>query len=230
MNLEAVFPVNSGFSPLGIPWEVQWCKIIIVNLTKQQKSAITGMILGDAYLQPTGKKNARLRLEQKASHRDYLVWKTNLLKQFFQGNPTFLKRKHPKTNRTYEYVRQQSNSSPVLGRLRTIFYPNGKKRIPQIIEKFLCDDIAFAVWFYDDGYYYPRDKCSYIYLGRVSIEEAEYARDAIKNIFNIENRILDKRDKGFVLYFPRTENEKIRNIVEKYYVPVMAYKIPIVTP
>ena len=39
----------------------------------------------------------------------------------FQGKPVFLDRVHPKTNTTYHYVRQQSNASPVLGKIRTIF-------------------------------------------------------------------------------------------------------------
>ena len=188
------------------------------------------MILGDAYLQPTGEKNARLRLEQQAPHKEYLVWKTRLLQQLFQGKYKILERMHPITKKTYRYVRQQSNASPILGKFRKLFYPEGKKRIPQKLNQLLRDDIAFAIWFYDDGYYYRRDKCSYIYLGRVSIEEAKIAQKAIQQKFGILSRILDKKNKGFALYFSREESKKIKSIVEKYYVPVMAYKIPLVTP
>ena len=138
------------------------------------------MILGDGYLQPTGAKNARLRLEHRADHKEYLVWKTKILPYLFQGKPVFLARVHPKTKMTYHYARQQSNASPILGKLRKIFYPNGRKVIPNNIERFLRDDIAFAIWFYDDGYYYRRDQCSYLYLGRVSRREAESAKTAIE--------------------------------------------------
>lgn len=196
-----------------------------MTLNKEQEAAIVGMILGDGYLQRTGKNNARLRLEHRADHKDYLIWKTKLLSALFQGRPTFLEREHPLTKRTYKYVRQQSNSSPLLGKFRKIFYPDGKKRIPETLRKFLRSDIALAIWYFDDGYYYPRDKCAYIYLGRVSLKEAETASVAIREKFLIENRILDKKQKGFVLYFPRTELIKLKNLVEKYVVPVMAYKI-----
>lgn len=185
------------------------------------------MILGDGYLQATGRRNARLRLEHRADHQAYLEWKVKLLSNLFQGKPAVLKRVHPITKKTYHYVRFQSQSSPILGKLRSLFYPNGKKRIPENLVKFLRDDIALAVWFYDDGYYYPRDRCSYIYLGRVTRGEAEIAKSAIEKKFNIKNYILDKKIKGFVLYFSRIESEKIRSIVEKYRVPVMAYKIPL---
>ncbi len=188
------------------------------------------MVLGDAYLQPTGKRNARLRLEQRADHKEYLVWKAHILPQLFQGKPTFLDRVHPVTKRTYHYVRWQSHASPVLGRFRNLNYPNGKKRIPENLQTFLRDDIAFAVWFYDDGYYYPRDRCSYLYLGRVSRREAEIARDAVQEKFGPKSTVLDKNHKGFALYFSREESKKIKSIVEQYRVPVMAYKIPTLTP
>jgi len=188
------------------------------------------MILGDAYVQSTGRRNARLRLEHRADHMEYLEWKAKLLPQLFQGKPTVLARVHPLTKRTYRYVRWQSNTSPVLGKLRKLFYPNGKKQIPENLAKLLRDDIAFAVWFYDDGYFYPRDKCSYLYLGRVTRHEAEIASDAIQKEFGIKNKVLDKKNKGFALYFSREESKKIKSIVEKFRVPVMAYKIPTLTP
>jgi len=198
-----------------------------MNLTKKQKAALVGMVLGDAYLQATGKKNARLRLEHRADHEDYLKWKTSLLPQFFQGRAKVLERVHPITKLTYRYVRQQSNASPILGKLRKLFYPGGKKQIPKNLNKLLKDDIAFAIWFYDDGYFYPRDKCSYLYLGKVTDEEAISASWAIQEKFGIENEVINKKNKGYAIYFSREESKKIRSILEKYFVPVMAYKIPL---
>ena len=89
-----------------------------MKINKEQESALVGMVLGDAYLQKTGTQNARLRLEHRADHREYLIWKTHLLPHLFQGAPTFLDRIHPDTHRTYSYVRQQSNASPYLGKMR----------------------------------------------------------------------------------------------------------------
>lgn len=198
-----------------------------MNLTKQQNAALIGMILGDGYLQPTGTRNARLRLEHRLPHKEYLVWKTRLLPPLFQGKPILLQRTHPLTKKIYQYARQQSNASPLIGKLRKLFYPEGKKRIPDTLAALLRDDIALGIWFYDDGYYYPRDKCSYLYLGRVTHHEAETACTAIKRRFNIQTRILDKKNKGFCLYFSNAENEKLKLILEKYRVPVMAYKIPL---
>ena len=184
------------------------------------------MILGGGYLQPTGKRNARLRLEHQAGHKDYLLWKAKLLPQFFQGKPTMMRRVHPLTKRAYSYVRHQSNASPLLGKFRQWFYPEGVKHIPENLARFLRDEIAFAIWFYDNGHYYERDRCSYLYLGRISEEEAARARDAIMEKFHIASKVLDKGKKGRVLYFPHAESGKIQTILKQYYVPVMAYKIP----
>lgn len=197
-----------------------------MNLTKKQKSAIIGMVLGDGYLQKTGKRNARLRLEHKAEHYEYLTWKVNLLPHFFQGKPKIIERIHPIAKKKYRYARHQSNTSPYLGKIRALFYPDNKKHIPDNLEKWLRDDIAFAIWYYDDGYYYKRDNCLYIYLGKITEKEAKIASDSLKNKFNLLSSVLDKKNKGFALYFSSREREKIKNIVKKYFVPIMAYKIP----
>ena len=197
-----------------------------MKINQEQESALIGMILGDAYVQKTGSRNARLRLEQQAAHREYLIWKTRLLKGLFQGKPTMLKRIHPKTQKTYSYVRQQSNASPYLGKLRALFYPNGKKQIPEKLYQWLVSDIGFAVWFYDDGYYYVRDRSLYLYLGTVSRKEATIAKDVLRKRFNLQSTIADKGKKGFALYFPASERNKVRDILTKYRVPIMAYKIP----
>ena len=197
-----------------------------MNLTKKQKSAIIGMILGDAFLQKTGKKNARLRLEHRASHRDYLIWKMKIVPLLFQGKSVFLKRIHPVTKKMYYYVRHQSNSSPILGKLRKIFYPKGKKIIPSKLSQLLKEKIGLAIWYFDDGYYYQREKSSYLYLGRVSRQEAEIASNTIFNNFGLINRIRDKKNKGFVLYFSPTETKKLKRLIQEYTIPVMKYKLP----
>lgn len=188
------------------------------------------MILGDGYLQSTGTRNARLRLEHRAPHGAYLVWKAKLLPQLFQGKPVLLDRIHPLTKKRYHYVRQQSYTSPILGKWRRLFYPDGKKHIPANLAKLLRHEIGFAIWFYDDGYYFERDHCSYLYLGTVTREEAEIAQQTIRERFGIESSVLDKKQKGFVLYVTRTESAKIRAILMRYPLPVLAYKIPMLTP
>lgn len=184
-----------------------------------------GTILGDAYLQKTGKKNARLRLEHSDKQKDYLFWKVSQFPKLFQGLPKYLERKHPISSQIYKYWRHQSNSTPELGKWLKVFYENGKKSIPANLENILKDPLSLAVWYMDDGYYYQRDKVSYLYLGRVSKKEAEIAKSVLEKNFNIFPKVLDKKQKGFALYFSHNEIKKLHGLIRQYVLPSMQYKL-----
>jgi len=196
-----------------------------MKFNKEQKSILLGTILGDAYLQKVGKKNARLRFEHSHKQKDYLLWKISKFPRLFQGRPRYLERKHPGSGQVYKYWRHQSNSTPELGKWRAIFYEEGKKHIPKQLKNLLKEPLSLAVWYMDDGYYYPRDKVSCLYLGRVQREEAESAKEAIKSNFQVFCRILDKKEKGFVLYFSPEETIKLHQIIKPFILPMFSYKI-----
>jgi hypothetical protein len=88
------------------------------------------------------------------------------------------------------------------------------------------DDIAFAIWYYDDGYYSKKAYATYLYLGKITKKEAEIAQKTLLVNFGLKSYVVNKKDKGFALYFPSSEKEKIKKTLQKYYIPIMAYKIP----
>lgn len=196
-----------------------------MKFSKEQKAILIGMILGDAYLQKTGKKNARLRLEQGARQKDYLFWKISKFPKLFQGKPKYLERKHPLNGEIYKYWRHQSNSTPELGKWRRVFYPYGKKHIPENLKDLLKDSLSLAAWYMDDGYYYNRDKVSYLYLGRVDKKEAEITKNTFEENFEIFPKMLDKKQKGFALYFSPKETVKFHKKIEKFILPLFYYKL-----
>jgi Ni,Fe-hydrogenase I cytochrome b subunit len=77
-------------------------------VTKRQKEILIGTILGDGYLQKTGKRNARLKLEHSERQRDYLWWKYEQLRNLMQDKPKRIERYNPIWKRTYVYYRCQS--------------------------------------------------------------------------------------------------------------------------
>lgn len=182
------------------------------------------MILGDGYLQKTGKKNARLRLEHGVNQKDYLFWKASKFPKLFQGGSKYIKRKHPISGKVYEYWRHQSNSTPELGKWQSIFYKNGKKRIPKNLSD-MIDLLGLAVWYMDDGYYYVRDKASYLYLGIIEKDEAEIVKKAIEKNFKIFSRVIDKKKKGLVIYFSPQETIKLHKKIKNFILPLFNYKI-----
>ena len=185
------------------------------------------MVLGDGFLQKTGSRNARLRLEHSLKQKEYLLWKVKQLKKLFSGKIHQIKRIHPLTKSQYSYVRAQSNATPELGRLRNIFYPCGKKKIPENLKDYLKESVSLAIWFMDDGYYYKRDKCAFLYLGKIEKKEAEIVKETLKSNFGIETIVKDKKKKGFVLYFSPGETLKLKKIIEEFVIPQMKYKLPL---
>src|SRR3989344_9081553 len=135
-----------------------------ISLTRNQKAILVGTLLGDGYLQKTGEKNARLRLEHGGKQKEYLLWKMHAFPRLFQGKAVHLSRVHPKSLATYEYWRAQSSSSPVLGKWRTLFYPDGKKQIPKNLAEILTEPLALAGWGMGGGGYKPKGKNKFLYL------------------------------------------------------------------
>lgn len=196
-----------------------------MELTKQQTSVLIGTILGDGFLQKTGEKNARLRLEHSQKQKDYVLWKGNIFGRLFQGKPVFLERIHPKSKETYKYCRWQSTATSAFGKWRKYFYPEGKKIIPSDIGKILNDPIALAVWYMDDGYFYQKDSNSLIYLGRISRAEGELLQKAVLKNFGIDATLYDKKNKGFALFFGVKETKKLHKLVSPFILDSLQYKI-----
>lgn len=196
-----------------------------MRLTKRQKAVLVGTVLGDASLQKTGDKNARLRLEHGDKQKSYLLWKAEIFSRLFQGKPSYIERMHPKTGRAYRYWRYQSSATPVLGAWHKMFYQDGHKKIPDNLETVLVEPLALAVWYMDDGYYYAKDRNSYLYLGRVSRHEARITQRTIQNNFSVRGRVYDKKKKGFALFFSVAETKKLHKLLRSHMLPEFDYKL-----
>jgi len=229
---------TTGFRDIEIPWEVErfnygrhkkiWqLKILKMQLTKKQKAVLIGTVLGDAFLQKTGEKNARLRFEHGEKQKEYLLWKVKIFGRLFQGKPTYTERKHPKSKKVYKYWRHQTSATPILGKWRKVFYTGlkGEKKIPENLEELLKEPLALAVWYMDDGYFYQIDRNSYLYLGRVSKQEAQTAQRTIKNNFDIRARVYDKKQKGFALFFSISETKRLHKLIASEIIPLFDYKL-----
>ena len=197
----------------------------MIRLSLLQKQILYGIILGDGYLQKTGKKNARLRLEHGQKQKEYLLWKVGMFKSLFQGKAKYIERIHPISKNKYGYWRHQSQSIPYLGRLQKVFYPQGKKKIPKDLGNYLSLR-TLAIWYMDDGYFSKRDRSSYLYLGKITKREAKVVSRVITKLFNIPNAILDKKNKGYVIYFSPRNVKRLKELLKNYILPQFNYKFP----
>ncbi|OGE18948.1 hypothetical protein A2871_02135 [Candidatus Daviesbacteria bacterium RIFCSPHIGHO2_01_FULL_41_23] len=195
-------------------------------MDKIQKAVAVGAILGDGFLQKTGKNNARLRLEHSLKQQDYLIWKCKILSNFFQKKPEILTRNNLKFGKSYQYIRNQSYSGSEFGKLHQLFYVDGKKVIPDKISKLLKESVSLAVWFMDDGYYYPRDKIAYIYLPKLDSNSIKNLLIALKINYGLSPRLKIKKRGEYVLIFTVKETLKLIHIIKPYIIKSMSYKLP----
>ena len=194
-------------------------------MNRKQKSMIIGMILGDAFLQKTGEKNARIRLEHSGKQKDYLVWKASFFPEFFQGKPSFLKRFNSYYQKTYRYVRWQSTASPEFGKMRKLFYEQGRKKIPDNLPLIFDNPLTLAVWYMDDGYLYHRDKMIYIYLSPYTGAERKVLLETLKLNFGLGPILKTKKKGNQVLIFPVEETKRFLSLVKPFIISSMKYKL-----
>jgi len=200
-----------------------------MKLSKRQKAIVYGLVLGDAYLQKTGKANARLRLEHSLNQQAYIDWKYSELRNLFQSTPKPVTRIHPKSKRTHQYLRLQSHASPLFGRIRRMFYDyeSGKKRIPQNIAALISNPLTLAVWYMDDGYYDRRDKSAHIYLQRFKPSELERLVQAIKEQHGLGAKWYCRPDrKSCQLNFTGQQKDNFIALIRPYLIDEMRHKLP----
>jgi len=194
-------------------------------MNRKQKSIIVGMILGDTFLQKTGEKNARIRLEHSEKQKDYLVWKASFFPEFFQGKPSFLERFNSYYQKTYRYVRWQSTASPEIGKMRKLFYEQGRKKIPDNLPLIFDNPLTLAIWYMDDGYLYHRDKMIYIYLPQYTPREQKILLETLKLNFGLKPILKTKKKRNQVLIFPVEETKKFLSLVKSFIISSMRYKL-----
>lgn len=116
-----------------------------LSLNENQMQIVLGGLLGDACIPAIllNQRNYRLEMGQKLQDLKYLKYKHKILKPFSKP----LKVSKPRNFANFNTV-----SHPIFTNLRSIFYPKGKKIIPQIVFDKL-NLLGLAIWFMDDGSY-----------------------------------------------------------------------------
>lgn len=198
-----------------------------MKLSKTQKEIIYGLVLGDGFLQPTGRKNARLRIEHSAKQKEYIDWLYRQLPNIFAAKPRLITRPHPLTKKTYYYYRLQSNSSPILGKLREQFYQGNKKIIPEKISYYLKSPLTLAVWYMDDGYYYRRDKSAHIYIQKLDQISQNRLIKWGENNFGQKIKIYCRPDRrACQINFVGPAKNKLFALIYPRIIPAFNYKLP----
>ena len=198
-----------------------------LKLNQTQTSVLIGAILGDGTLRvPKGAINANFKIEQGLKQKDYVFWKYEVFKEWVT-NPPEISFRYDENRQPYEkswWFRTLSH--PELTSFHKVFYKNGRKVVPNNIAD-LLDHLALAVWIMDDGSLNQNkiDISTYSF----KLEEIKLLQQALLKKFALESNFYKDRDKGFRMYFRKTETAKLIPLISKFIIPNLAYKI-LVTP
>ncbi len=108
--------------------------------------------------------------------------------------------------------------------LRQMFYKNKRKIVPKNIDNLLMHPISLAVWIMDDG---AKDNAG------LTIQTHSFTSNEVKRLISVLKKnfnliVTPRKNKGkIILYFPKSQMEKLWKIVEPYILPEYKYKFPV---
>ncbi len=187
-----------------------------LRFTPFEREIVIGCLLGDGTLSKSGKEY-RLRVEHQAAHREYVEWKYNQLQRFCVTASQFLQQ--------HQSYRFGTVGHPELTRLRTLFYKDGRKILPDFIGEGLSS-LALAILFMDDGGRINNTVSFALHC--YSQSDVELIQKALQRL-NVDSRLhFDGHACSRRLYVTTSSYATFKGFVKPYVeqVPCMAYKLP----
>lgn len=194
-------------------------------------SMLFGSLLGDSWAECRNKKTKSVRfiLQQENSNMEYLFWYHHFL-----STRNYCSSQVPKKyirlstgNKVRYYYKVSTYSFSNLTWFYNFFYKNLIKEIPtnEVLEIFLTP-LAIAIWFMDDGDIASVGaKITTNSFKKKDIERIQYV---IKKLYNIDITIQStgaKDKEKYILYIPKKSMSLFSNLIKKYLVPSMYYKL-----
>ena len=193
-----------------------------------QFSIIVGSLLGDGTMRiGKGAVNANFKVEHGIEQKEYVFWKYKALEPIVFTEPKLSYRYNEKREKYRKSWWFRTIRHPLLTNLYKMFYvgngyKTGRKIIPKNIKKFL-NPLALSIWIMDDGSYSNGkiDISTYSFtLPEINLLQKNFAQ-----IFNINSLYYTDRDKGYRMYFNKSETQKVIKIIKPCIIPSMMYKI-----
>jgi len=204
---------------------------------KDKRAALLGLMLGDGYIRRYNQntKKGEFRFTHSLEQEGYLDFKKEILSVFpeISCNKTYRDTYLKKTDKTYKQVELTSNANKKAGFVYRKFYSSGVKKLSDSTINQLTD-FSLYLWYLDDGYLnirYNKDTKKvkeyriFLYLECFALSETQKVQNWFIKKYNITPNI-NKKGKGFSLYFNSSKTRDFLKIIDKYYelVPCMQRK------
>ncbi|MEK7614439.1 MAG: hypothetical protein AAB428_02110 [Patescibacteria group bacterium] len=194
-----------------------------LKLTKKQREILVGLILGDGHLETLNcGRTYRLKVEHSLKQKEYLDWLYSNLKEWINKPPEIRKRiSLGKIIETYGFTTYTSGTFRFYAKL---FYRNGQKIIPKIIDKIITP-MSLAVWFMDDGSLKSKvHKTFVIHTLGYSKKDLELIKKVFEKKFGLKIGLHRQYDK-WRLYIYSESSDNFKKIIMPYILSSMKYKL-----
>jgi LAGLIDADG DNA endonuclease family len=193
-----------------------------IKLTPQQREVLVGIILGDGCLSPTRSgRLATLIVGHSVKQEEYIKIQAHM---FDVNKISPSKCFNKTTQKEYRGLYFKTKSTTDLLDLYHVFYPQGKKIVPDNISSLLSSPISLAYWIMDDGCFNKYDKRLSICTDCFSYEYHQKLVSAISNNFQIDAKIC-RYGKYFRLRFGQKDTRKASDLIRPYVIESMRYKL-----
>ena len=195
-----------------------------ISFNERQQEILVGSILGDGFLTSSLGGNAYFRFKQCEKRQDYVFWMYEELKDFCCSGP-----KQRKDNQQWYFL---TRCLPVFNILKDVFYPEGKKVIPDDIEGILISPLSLAVWYMDDGTldYRPNYHCSFSFSTHsFSLKGVQRLVVTLKDNFGIESSMSNNLIRGVRyprIYVGTKGRDRLIELISPYILDCFKYKLP----
>lgn len=193
-------------------------------MNRLQQSILIGSILGDGWIDAPSKGGSRWIIKYDDKYLPYLNW------LYLKLRPLGLCEMKTKRGNYHQHY-FSTKTSLEIAVWRKLFYPKGKKIIPNSIKKLLIDPISLAVWYMDDETLDNRSKNHFnasIATYCFSYVECLLLASTLMKNFKVEAKVHKCTMRGktyYRLYIKSKSMSKFINLISKYIQPCMAYKI-----
>ena len=194
-----------------------------IKLNRRQREIIVGKILGDGCLDSINNgRTVRLKIEHSIKQKEYVEWIYWQLSNLVMTPPKIKTQKRAGKN-NIKYWFNTLGIVPLRFYYQQ-FYPKGKKLVPKQIHLWLTP-LALAVWFMDDGSIKSKE-CRGKYLNTQGYDDKSIERlqKSLRQNFGIATTIRQQSD-GKQIYIPSSEIVRLREVIGKFVIPSMKYKL-----
>lgn len=183
------------------------------SLTREQKSIITGCLLGDGAMRC--KTNALLEINHSIEQKDYVDWKYSKLKELVSTPP-----KSRQGNGKRIAYRFTTRSLPELTGIYRQFFVDGQKTVPKDL---FLDPLGLAIWFMDDGC--KSYRAVYFNTQKFDLDVQRRLIDLLKDQFGLVSS-LNKDKEYYRLRIAVQSVDLLKQFIVPHMIPELLYKLP----